>query len=690
LRDAGNVCSIDELIFEKIVSELGVEEPLSKGDLLKILKNEKYLVILDGLDEWTHPENKCERLPPRSIPHRNDRENCTILTTTRPWKLGILNLNSCQIGKKVELTELSYRSAVTLTERILKRLKAYPNWYALQIDVRTFISAITSRQNDKLTSVPLLLIYSICLWCDGVQIGNSKCDLYINIIEFLLSRTIQKHGDLQMSKELPASYIPECFAEYENCKTYFKLLMHLGKLAYSTLFNETRENTLVFDRSVASEQLTKNEMKFTLHSGMLSESTSNTLTKTFSKVSFSHKTVQEFFAAIFISSYSDAQNIVLEKCRNVQDILDMSKCFEFISKLNANRMCAISNDLMSVINEDEELCDYRTKTSYKYWHNTLSRDIQKLFMSCLQQIPERKNTQLCFLDFFIDRNTVGSEQLQRLLKQNKTNLKSLRIDIGGRQPWNLHEIIDLFSLTDLNHIQRLFYYGDYDKKAEINRILFPSLQAVTLWHGKWTNSVDNLTENFARLQNLQYLDIQTFTLSHKIMETFFNFISGQKSIKMLTLVSLYCKEHGDDDCKRLNLDLSQHSTLSKLFLQWLPVRLQLNITTPSLVNVDLCDINLDESSLLLSRDMLNIESVELWGIEMPARRLQNFITVLENLPQSVTVKMRNIRPYREYDRIKKYILRSNTFRVIQDKEWGKFEFKTRKHSEEKTRKNIVK
>ncbi|XP_060608608.1 uncharacterized protein LOC132760615 [Ruditapes philippinarum] len=235
LRDADDLCSIDELIFEKIVSNLGLKETLSKDALLEILNNEKCVVILDGLDEWTHPEEKSDKKcyrSPKSIPHRNDREKCTVLTTTRPWKLGVLGLDSCQLGKKVELTKLSYDSAFTLTERILQRWKSSRNKDALQIEVTQFIKTISWRHNAELAFVPLLLIYITCLWCDGVQIESSNCDIYINIVELLLSRTIKIHGELQQSHELSSSDIPECFAEYDNCTKYYPLLMHLGKLAY--------------------------------------------------------------------------------------------------------------------------------------------------------------------------------------------------------------------------------------------------------------------------------------------------------------------------------------------------------------------------------------------------------------------------------------------------------------------------
>jgi hypothetical protein len=278
-------------------------------------------------------------------------------------------------------------------------------------------------------------------------------------------------------------------------------------------------------------------------------------------------------------------------------------------------------------------------------------------MWCLEVMPESENIQLCLQDFFIDKNNLHSEQLQRLLIQNKTNIKSLYIYISSHPLdsttfSSLCEIIDLFSLTNLSHLQKFYYHGDEEIEAKISRILFPSLQYITFKGGTWTNDEENLSENLARLQNLQYSYIQCFTFSHKILDIFFNFISGHRSMKELTLGWLNCKEHGRHDCKRWNLDFSQHSTLSKLDLRMLPWRLQLNISTPSLIDVTLYDINLDESSLLLPRDMLNIKIVELLQIEMSAGSLQNFIPVLENLSQPVTVKMAAIKPKTDCERVR--------------------------------------
>ncbi|XP_060598154.1 uncharacterized protein LOC132751950 [Ruditapes philippinarum] len=675
LRDCTYVCNIDDMIEQQITRKL----PPS-ATIHEVLRREKCLIILDGLDEWTHPLNSCDEVTEK-IPHRYVRDNCVILTTTRPWKLGVSNLKTSQINKKVELIQLSADSTQKLEENAIRKMTGVHNDRVLKSKIQDFNKVIRDRRLEHMQVIPLLLMYIVCLWCNNIPIGNSKHEIYTNIIEFLLSRTSKKHPEVQPSRESSASEIPEYFKSHEFCKKFYSLITSLAELAYQTLFNENRENTLLFDRTVADKYLKADHMKLSLLSGILSESRSKTLIKEIIKVSFSHKTVQEFFAAIFISSQSDAKKIVVEKCRNVQDILDMSKVCEFISKMNADRMCAISHELMSVINEDEKTREYRTRIGDESMYNSPLYSIQEMFMSCLQEMPESENIQLCLQDFFIDRDTrVHIGQLQRLSKQNKTNIKSLYIDIFYTSS-SLREIIDLFSLTDLSHIQKLFYRGGMKKEAQISQILFPNLQSVTLLGGEWKNDEQNLSENLARCQNLQYLDIGYFTLSHKILETFFNFFSGQKAMKVLILRNLDCREHGRQGCKRLmNLDLSQHSTLSELHLEKLPARLQLNISTPSLVYVKLQKINLDESSLLLSRDMVNIERVELGYIEMSAGSLQNFISVLENLPQSVTVEMKAIKPETEYDRVRENIRRSQTFHVIQEEsedKWQPFEFKSK-------------
>jgi hypothetical protein len=66
---------------------------------------------------------------------------------------------------------------------------------------------------------------------------------------------------------------------------------------------------------------------------------------------------------------------------------------------------------------------------------------------------------------------------------------------------------------------------------------------------------------------------------------------------------------------------------------------------------------------------------------MSAESSQNFINVLENLPQSVTVEMQYIQPKTEYERVRENIRSSQTFHVKHDDGWQGFELKTIKPSE---------
>ena len=102
LRDCTDVCSVDDMIKQKIIKKF--HRPDSKYPIQEVLDREKCLIILDGLDEWTHPNSCFDKV--EKIPHRYTcGKNCVILTTTRPWKLGVSNLKTSDINKKIRSEE---------------------------------------------------------------------------------------------------------------------------------------------------------------------------------------------------------------------------------------------------------------------------------------------------------------------------------------------------------------------------------------------------------------------------------------------------------------------------------------------------------------------------------------------------------------------------------------------------------
>ncbi|XP_053379417.1 uncharacterized protein LOC123527516 [Mercenaria mercenaria] len=739
LRDCFKECDIDEMIVKQVIPRLA-HTSVTVSDIETIISKGKGLVILDGLDEWIHPETIC-RLGPSDIPHRKARESCTILTTTRPWKLSVISLSSSQIDQKLELVGFNNTSAKDLKKNVISLLTGDNDE---EKHIQDFNTTVKRKGISDLEVIPLLLMYLLCLWCDGIDLGRSKCVLYCQIVELLLKRTFKKYTALLQAREPAQGDIPQYFREHVHCKKNCTLLQALGQLAFETLFSEKRESTLVFSQSATERYLSKDDLKLCLLSGILTQSKEVKLASESYKVSFSHKTVQEYFCALYICSQNenDVKEIVKQKFNSVQNILDMSAVFVFTSGMNAEIMSSISRELMSVISEDQKTRTYRSMTNYDSRYVNPLRDIQNMYISCLKENPD--NTSLCFQDFIIGGECQQENHflnLKQLVIHNKRNIKSLSIRIQGIRC--LRELIDQCELGDLHSVKKIFYRGEC-KEAEIIRLLTnKSLECVTVvshtWQGnnfipELSSCSSELSKTFQNISQLRAIYIDCFKMEHDVLKEFLNYIINRKSMAEIRLYNLHCVTH-DISCGEMNLDFSQHSDLRTLGLSHIPVsQLKVNVssledctvghlskpglftsllrelpaasklhtfmcgylkssgdietllqTLPLLVpvkEVTLWYINLGERSLSLSPEMVNIQFVYLYEVTMSGSSLHNLVKVVEKLPHSVTVRMIdcNITPETEFADVKKYIKTSEnfvvTFNGISQYDTYVFEFQT--------------
>ncbi|XP_053379563.1 uncharacterized protein LOC123527886 [Mercenaria mercenaria] len=719
LRDCSDECDIDEMIVKQIIPRLA-NPTVTVSIIETILSKNKCLVILDGLDEWVHPTSYC-KLGPSVIPHRKARE-CTILTTTRPWKLSVISLKSSQIEQKLELVGLNKRSAYELKKSVISLLCDKPETVDEHID--KFGHAVEDKGISDLENVPLLLMYLLCLWCDGIDLGRSKCELYCQLVEMLLKRTFKKYPDMQQAREPPQSDIPQCFSEHVHCRKCYTLLEALEQLAFETFFSEKRESTLVFSQSVTERYLNTDDLKLCLLSGILTQSKQEKLTQQSSKVSFSHKTIQEYFCALYISCQNkrDVQDIVLQNFNSLQNILDMSTVFVFISGMNADIMSSISHELMSVISKDQITRRYRAMAYYDYKYVNPLKDIRNMYISCLKE--NTGNTYLCFQDFIIDEDYQQEkhlELLKRLALHNKINIQSVLIRTGVH---SLHELIDQCELDDLFSVKKIYYEGEC-KEAEIIRLLTNrTVECVTVvssaWQGnnfvgKCSSCSSELSRTFQNITQLRAINIDGFKMEHDVLKEFLNHIISRKSLAEIVLYNLHCVTHRLS-CEEINLDFSQHSDLRTLELGTIPVsQLKVNVSSledcyvgrlskPGLVTSYLCEllaasklhtfrcgylklpgdidtmlhtlplldqvkhvellgINLGERSL--SPEMVHFEHVVLDEVTMSGLSLRYLVKVVEGLRQSVRVDMRacNITPETEFKVVRKYIKASENFVV---------------------------
>jgi hypothetical protein len=385
---------------------------------------------------------------------------------------------------------------------------------------------------------------------------------------------------------------------------------------------------------------------------------------------------------------------------------------------------------MPVINNDEKTSKYRTMTFIDYMYNKPLQDIQDMYISCAKESQENKDLKLCLQDFFIYEKCQQENyfsQLQHLCQQNKENIKSIMIE--NEDICSVQEIISVFTLSDLPHIEKLYYEGEIVEE-EIMSLLLNPLKCLTVISNKWENHQfvgvycqlsAEINERLVKLQHLECLYIECFTMTHEVMETLLNFLTSKKSMKEIRLYSLYCSDHKNTSCRGFNLDLSQHSQLRSFGLTLIPVS-QLNMDVslleecevgelykPGVVSsylsqlpaasklqecrcsdlesssdietmlqtlsllyhvkdVGLWRINLGERSLTLSPQMINIERVGLYKITMSCSVLYDLITVINKLPHTVTVWIQgcDIKPETKFENFKTFIKQSDNFVVTGD------------------------
>ena len=133
--------------------------------------------------------------------------------------------------------------------------------------------------------------------------------------------------------------LPSCFDDHEFCQSSKPLLFVLSKLAFQTLLSDDQESSLVFKSTKKGcYHLSPAEVNICLKIGILCQDKilQNSVSP-FKRISFLHKTFQEFLAAMFVSldqsETKPCAETLQQFCSTVKKCLDMSNVLTFISGL---------------------------------------------------------------------------------------------------------------------------------------------------------------------------------------------------------------------------------------------------------------------------------------------------------------------------------------------------------------------
>ncbi|XP_052760642.1 uncharacterized protein LOC128203316 [Mya arenaria] len=621
LRDAGKTCDLAQMIKDQLIRKIYHEMDADDGFRLlqTVLESEKCLIIADGLDEWTHPENvNCTcKTEEKVTPFRNSANKATLLTTTRPWRMSQFRVQDSKIDKYLEIEGAA--DTKQLVENIINILNEDSE------DERTpeaFMDMVSAKGLEGLLSAPISITQLVCLWFEGKSLTDSKCDIYAGVINMLSCRL----SDMQSGIKIPKIELPSVLKEHECFVQNPMVYLALAKLAYTTLYSECRDSSVVFSNKTVDDLLSRKQVEFALKSGLLTEKKSNSLIKRSSHFSFFHKTLQEFLAALHLclneNDYSQLSNKYEQD--NKENILgDVSQTFIFICGMKPELGVQMSSWINSSIPPYQPPIYNREAVLH-----------QRLILSGQREARANNygDIPLYLAHFEIDSNR-DVVVLKKLMMINKERIQSLDIrryndQINGEM---LQEVIT--SSSDSLKVVSLWRRdGQYDL-SQCHRLEYLSI----------------LGDNTTRVQ---------VDPTH-ITKCFLHDVSSNVEMCIFRLF-----KHDQRWSKLQRVELNSVKNV-QLLVDTLP-------SLPQLQRLEIWGADLGELHLL---PPASITDITLGRVTMTAEAVRSLIETMKNIPHTITCDMDEctVEPASEMKDIREHIGSSPSFQVLEfDDTWSPF------------------
>ncbi|KAH3783134.1 hypothetical protein DPMN_161062 [Dreissena polymorpha] len=435
LRESVDQFDIAKIIKMQIVDSIySSEEDRGKAYILlnEIMKRERCLVLLDGLDEWIgagEPGKPGEIGTRHNLPKLADVHShyCVLLITTRPWKMTGAKIRDSQIDKLMQLDGVD--DVFELSRKILGCRKDCKQRQDLDTKQSKFKSYVWKYGLKKHLYSPMMLCLFVQLWAEGIELKGSKCEMYSFLLDSLFKKATSEPSEFQVP-----TY--RCFTETQYIQPNIEHLNRLAEAAFDLLFSDTQNKALVFTTKELKKynlgELDQNNVA--LKSGILSAKRQEPTLRTLPSFSFIHKSIQEFLAAYHIARMThlnlidDVVSVYLD--RHEDAYLDVSQVFIFLCGL----------DIMSA-NKLSGMIDERNNARVKSRFSLLNIDRSKFCMILLQGYREavaneQTNIVLTLSHmFYLNRELVSLKNnvrnLHSVWKNNTRNLLSLDLRIGN-------------------------------------------------------------------------------------------------------------------------------------------------------------------------------------------------------------------------------------------------------------------
>ncbi|KAH3796361.1 hypothetical protein DPMN_149929 [Dreissena polymorpha] len=443
LRDAKGDREVIEMIKTQIIDMIytGNKREETVKLLPYILEREKYIVTMDGLNEWVDRLSKCV-LPL----HPQFHTECVSVITSRPWKMADERIKDSEIDSLIEIEGII--DSEDLANKLINSLQTG--------DVKIhaeFIKHVNERQLMNLLTSPWLQTLLVNLWMNKIKFCGSLCEINCILLDILFNYAHGKKGYFEKGNSF------RCLSNTRYIQPQIDIFDALANAAFYFTFSSSK--SLVFTERELFNFLSEDQLEFCLHAGVLTKRLIFKVADQDAQFSFIHETVQECMAAFHIAnSKQDLIQQFRTGCKH--NVLEMSQTIIYLCGLDCQR----ANKLINCLVDDEFLKDIShglsmyIQTYHTDFHNFTFQDDIRTYKNVLKsKHDEIKDTKRCFAlsvlfqrmiiagcieakasgekeiclncrDFTFNQNLIESDSnaLKLLLSYNSSNVRSLILE----------------------------------------------------------------------------------------------------------------------------------------------------------------------------------------------------------------------------------------------------------------------
>ncbi|XP_053389288.1 uncharacterized protein LOC128552283 [Mercenaria mercenaria] len=594
-----------------------LKKSYSDPELRDILRNDSSacLIILDGLDEWDPERKHISQFLTPGLPGRELDTDYTIITTSRQWKFDALPLSCIEVDKKIKLNGID---KYEIRNFIKKTVESLNDIYQKSKNAEECITDLRSRQVSDISHTPLVLQQLISLWFHNKLKDNSKCAIYRSMLDLFLEW-----------KTLGTSESQDQLYAINTTSRNTWVIQYLSYLAYETLFDKNKETTLTFSSSTPTQlNIPSDVIKDCLASGILKEERNVSLTESIqSSISFFHKSMQEYLAAVYIASQfremlksqkdeHDLTDVCVRKyfgsCKTVVDILEQSNVLIILCGLEPRLLTKISEFFYNVTIVDKMVVKERNKFMDRHQisldHHKLINDIQACILKCIEEvmlITNNARLRVYIADLYVDLSTDLLRYVHNIVLKNVLSIaivdgKYIRIALYKNDDYKETFYCAVKHLVKCDQLKVIKYtsdtFSDSRIKNEVTTILETNVRTLETIH---LRNVDYNIITIARLVSVlpkmrQLISLQVYCesyvifLTHDDIVALCKFLKQTTSLQHISLGSYCCK--GDKHM----IDLSKHKQLQHVDFRCT----SLCMVSCNTDNLETCKLNITNDDMM--------------------------------------------------------------------------------------------